>query len=314
MVASHDRGQPAWPPADPNAQVDVAQLPYLERQAVLVVSPDEAVRNRKTLLAAAGGSKRDSIALARRHASDDWSALSFASAKVPMTGIAVGAAIELAPSLLKAYRAWRKTRVAALVISTTEASALRWPQGDPTKYELYIGSPADPRTYYPAASFHEDVLFERYGELRELLTRLGARRIQARVTRGRKFDGSVSAGGPVPSAAGTLKADVNVQQSETSSREDLREMEPSEPLPHDRLSAGLHWYGREADWQRLAEHSRAGRTKREKIYFRHNSDYGLNAKFEAAIKHLPVSVNIGGKYSRYVETVWEIDVLFGEAQ
>ena len=74
--------------------------------------------------------------------------------------------------------------MAALVISTAEARALRWPQGDPTKYELYIGSPADPRTYYPAASFHEDVLFERYGELRELLTRLGARRIEARVTAG----------------------------------------------------------------------------------------------------------------------------------
>ena len=91
-------------------------------------------------------------------------------------------------------------------------------------------------------------------------------------------------------------------------------MEPSEPLSGDRLSEGLHWYAREADWQRLAEHCRAGKTKREKIYFRHNSDYGLNANFEAAIKHLPVSVNIGGKYSRYVETVWEVDVLFGEAQ
>ena len=201
-----------------------------------------------------------------------------------------------------------------MVISTAEAKALRWPRGDPTKYELYIGSPADPRTYYPAASFHEDVLFERYGELRELLTRLGAHRIEARVTRGRTFDGSVSAGGPLPNAAGALKGEVNVQQSETSSRQDLRVMEPSEPLPEDRLTAGLHWYGREADWQRLAEHSRAGKTKREKIYFRHNSDYGLNANFEAAIKHLPVSVNIGGNYSRHVETVWEIDVLFGEAQ
>ena len=185
-------------------------------------------------MAAAGGSKRGSIALARRHAGDDWSALSLASANVPIAGIAVGAAVALAPSLLKAYRAWRKTRVAALVISTAEAKALRWPQGDPTKYELYIGSPADPRTYYPAASFHEDVLFERYGELRELLTRLGARRIEARVTRGRKFDGSVSAGVPLPNGAGTLKGEVNRQQSETSSREDLREMEPSEPNLADR--------------------------------------------------------------------------------
>ena len=97
------------------------------------------------MLEAAGGGKRDSIALARRHANDDWSALSLASARVPITGIALGAAVVFAPSLLKTYRAWRKTRVAALVISlTAEASELRWPQGDPTKHELYIGSPADP--------------------------------------------------------------------------------------------------------------------------------------------------------------------------
>lgn len=314
MTASRDRGLPAWPPADPTTQVEIAELPYLERQAVLVVSPEEAVQNRETLLAAARGGRRDSIALAREHANDDWSALSLASAKVPLAGIAVIAAVGLAPSLLATYRAWRKTRMAALVISTAEASALRWPRGDPTKHELYIGSPADPRTYYPAASFHEDVLFERYSELRELLTRLGASRIDARVTRGRSFDGSIAGDGPLPNAAGTVKGEAKLERSETSSREDLREMEPSEPLSEDRLSAGLHWYAREADWQRLAEHCRAGKAKHEKIYFRHNSDYGLNANFEAAIKHLPVSVNIGGRYSRYVETVWEIDVLFGEAR
>ena len=188
MAASRDKRLATWPPADPRARVEIAELPYLERQAVLVVSPEEAVQNRETLLAAAGGAKRSSITLARQHANDDWSALSLASAKVPLAGIALVAVVGLAPSLLASYRAWRKTRMAALCHldrGSQRAAVAAGRSNEARALYRQSGRPAGPD--YPAASFHEDVLIERYGELRELLTRLGARRIEARVTRGRKL-------------------------------------------------------------------------------------------------------------------------------
>jgi hypothetical protein len=225
-------------------------------------------------------------------------------------GLGLAALVEFGPVVIKAYRAWRQTNVSALVISTREAERLRWPQGDPTKYELYIGSPADPQTYYPAATFHENVLFERYGELRELLTRLGARRIHTIVRRGRGLDGSISVEGPSPGGAGTLAAEAGMSSATASSREDIRELAPLAEVDISRVSTGLHWYSREADWQRLTDLCAKGRLRRERVYLRQTSDFGVNANFEAAVKSLPVSIGLGGKYKKYEETAWEVDATF----
>lgn len=312
-----EQERPSWLKADSGLVLDVPRLPYLERQAVLVVSAEEARDSRRALVSAAEGRSFASLeALAIGAARNSgWMGVQMASVRVDRVISPLSLVIPslLAPAALSAYRAWSRARVSALVISTAEATGLRWPKGDPTKYELYIGSPADPRTYYPAASFHEDVLFERYGELRELLSRLGASRIEAKVTRGRGMDGSVNAQVPLPDAVGSLKASAAVHKASASAREDLRELAPSEPLPAAEIAAGLHWYDREVDWQRLAVLCSLGRAKRERLFLRQGSDYGLNANFEAAVKSLPISVSLGGQYSRYVETVWEVEALFGTA-
>jgi hypothetical protein len=309
-------GWPGWLPRDPETPIDVPGLPYLERQAVLVVTPTEVQATRRALIETLTPSRPSisvSIGMPRQ---EGWVGIQLATARAmglikPWSSVMVFSG--WAPTILAAYRAWRRTKVAALVISTDEAQQLRWPHGGPTKYELYIGSPADPRTYYPTASFHEDVLFERYGELRELLSRLGATRIATSVSRGRRIDGSIQAGLDAPNLPADVGLSGGIASAQHASREDLREMDSGSLPARDQLDAGLHWYARERDWQRLADLCYAGRAKRERIFFRQNTDYGLNANFEAAIKKLPVSVEIGGRYAKHVETVWEVEAEFSSS-
>jgi len=306
---------PRWLPNDAAQPLDVPSIPYLERQAVLVVDDDRARRSREALIAARSGAVTKSfrgLVAREEDKSSGWIGLVWAAFPAGLLGPLLLTGLSRAPAVFKAYRAWRGARVSALVISAEEARQLNWPRGDPNRHELYIGSPADRRTYYPTASFHEDVLFERYGELRELLSRIGATRIHARVTRGRGFDGSIHGEAPVSDAV-TVGAGGGAHKHEQSAREDVRELKPSRPTSREEIAEGLAWFSREKDWQRLADLALAGRAARETIYFRQSNDFGLNANFEAAVKNLPVSVKIGGDYRQYVDTVWEVDAIFGEA-
>lgn len=300
-------------PEDPQQPINVLSLPYVERQAVFVLNDRDTARARAALLDLTRNDRRSVAAqlIRRDDQSPEWMGIALArlEASGQLPPIAAHA-LRLVPVAYRVFKDWRETQIGALTISASEAAQLRWPKGDPARGTLYVGSPADPPTYYPAASFHDDVLTERYDNLVQLLSRLGARRLTTRVVQGRGLDGDLTAEVPTPSGA-NVGAAAGRGRSIRSAKENSSEMEPMEPVPRDQLAIGLPWYPRERTWQRLAELRYKGQAKREHILLKQDSDHGLNARFEAAISGgSPLKSHIGGTYKRYEETTWEIDVEF----
>lgn len=303
---------PPWLPEDPQQPIDVLSLPYIERQAVFVLSDRDTAQARAALLDIAQGGRRTLAGhvIRRDDPSPEWLgiALSHLEARGQLPPHAAQA-LRLAPVVYRVFKEWRDTQIGALTISASEAEQLRWPKGDPARSTLYVGSPADPRTYYPAATFHDDVLTERYDDLVQLLSRLGARRLTTRVVRGRGLDGDMTAVVPTPQGS-NVSVSAGQNRNIRSAHENYSEMEPTEPVPRDELAVGLPWYPRERTWHRLADLRYEGRAKREHILLKQDSDHGLNARFEKAVTGSSLAAHIGGKYKRYEETTWEIDVEF----
>src|SRR3954447_18252992 len=75
------RPLPRWLSSDPSEPLDVAALPYLERQAILVVTPEEAEDSRRSLMAAAAGEwrPRSSVSLDVAGQQAAWRGLQLAS-------------------------------------------------------------------------------------------------------------------------------------------------------------------------------------------------------------------------------------------
>ncbi len=68
-----------------------------------------------------------------------------------------------------------RRRLGALIIGRTESRVLRLDQGHPLRNILYVGHPAKPDLYFPAAEFHRRVFEHKFVEAVTLLTSLGAR-------------------------------------------------------------------------------------------------------------------------------------------
>jgi hypothetical protein len=320
---SGDNHLPAWLSEDPRDPIDLASIPYLERQTIVVVSDAEAAEARAALRGAAlAPSSEKQLQVADRLRLDPLFALALASA-VEVGWISrsrVDLVVKGLPYLpivarrardfQKTFRAWRRARTATLLISTTEQSQLRWPKGDPVRDQVYAGSPADAKTYYPLASFHDDVFFERASELRRLLSRLGARRVMAKHVviggssgRGRLIGRAEQVGVPIVAKA---RKRVSRELEEMFDRE----MSSGSPKSHEEVTRDLHWIAKEPDWQELIDERFADRLRKDKLVFRADTDYGLGAGVQAAVSGLPADVKVGGKFKRYERRQIELEVEF----
>lgn len=314
---------PSWLSGDPSEAVDVARLPYLERQTVIVVSDGEAAEARAALRGVAlENSPSAAPEVGERLQTDPLFALALASAvelgwiRGPKADLLVKGLPYLpilagrARDFHRTYRSWRRARTATLLISTTEQAQLRWPKGDPVRDQIYAGSPADPRTYYPLATFHDDVFFERASELRRLLSRLGARRVKAThsVVQGSGTRGRLTGGIEKLGASFRGKAAHNTSRNLHEMFD--REMSGGAPSPRDEIAHDLHWVAKEPDWQELIEERFADRLRKDKLVFRSDTDFGLGAGVNAAVEGLPSEVSVGGKFKRYQRRQVELEMEF----
>lgn len=309
---------PIWLPQDPAATVDIPRLPYAERQTVVVVPVHEATQTRRALRAAAEGDAdavNDLVRSDRGVELEAWVGLALAAAvRFGVLGSPMARALEeILPRAAKhaaaAFKAWRNSGISILVISTAEQDLLRWPKGDPVRNQIYAGSPADPRTYYPLASFHDDVFFERAQELRSVIRRLGAASMRARHTRIQAQD--AKAHGRLAIKA-KVTGGLRGEKSRFREREEVFNvtMAPAPPREREEVIADLAWLDREREWKELIEERYRDRLRKETLVFRDTTDYGLGAVLEAALRDLPAEVNLGGNFSRHEGSTYEIEATF----
>jgi hypothetical protein len=207
---------------------------------------------------------------------------------------------------LAAVATLRKDGVRMLVISRQQAEELDLPVGHPLDKLVYIGDPADPAVYYPAADFHRKTFENKFSEAISLLMGLGATELEVRATMGwgSKFAAELDV--PLPRGVSAEMPNAKKAQRSDSSLLFYAHLTPNEP----RIPEGLVWFPRESAWQQVA----AGRMEHGldefKLDVRYSDDYGINAGFAASIKK--VGLGVGGEFTKAEVTQWRIEGRFGQ--
>jgi hypothetical protein len=274
----------------PSPADDILTKPYAERQRIVVMDDDAVL------------AERDAQAAAEKTGKGiDWPQVGKAAAR-----IAVGSVGVVAVEVLTAAAKAREDGLRVLSVSRAEAGEFTLPPGHPRDRVIYIGHPAIPATYYPAAGFHRLAFEHKFAEAIALLMSLGATHLEVEHVCGWSDDFAADLAVPLPAGAGLeVGGRVGRQQSSGSSalfRATLTGS--SEP----KIPADLVWYPHEPTWQQVAE----GRTRyglREfQLAVRYHDDYGIDAGFKLAAQK--VGLELGGKFQEHESTTWRINGTF----
>lgn len=201
----------------------------------------------------------------------------------------------------RAMLAFRR-RLGILMIGRAEAGVLRFDHGHPLADVLYVGHPARPDLYYPAAEFHRRVFEHKFAEAVKLLTSLGASRIALTQVQGRTQEAEQGGSAQVGLTLGFTRTR---SERSWSGAQFIAEFPGSgEPTVPDDLC----WYPDEHTWQMIAHTRIEGGAERTSLEVRYLTDYGVDMQMVRAARTF--GVKIGGKFHEHHDTVWRLDAEF----
>ena len=192
-----------------------------------------------------------------------------------------------------------RRQLGALMIGRTEARVLRFDQGHPLKNVLYVGHPAKPDLYFPAAEFHRRVFEHKFVEAVTLLTSLGACRIVVQQEQGHTREKERTS-----LALGYGFSRTRNEQSRSGA---IFEAEfPGSQKPF--LPDGLCWYPDEQTWQMIARARIESGAQKTSLAVTYTTDYGIDTRVVRAAG--ACGVNIGGRFEEQRDTIWQLDAEF----
>ena len=287
-------------------------IPYTDRQRIVIAADEHVAAERRSRARleeqAAGQSSLAAYDHAATSGDVDEPAASKSHAAVAAQHLQRGLhGLQDAGTGLKrglddrAMLAFRR-RLGILMIGRAEAGVLRFDHGHPLADVLYVGHPARPDLYYPAAEFHRRVFEHKFAEAVKLLTSLGASRIALTQVQGRSQE--AERGGSVQVGM-TLGFTRTRGERSWSGAQFIAEFPGSgEPAVPDDLC----WYPDEHTWQMIAHTRIEGGAERTSLEVRYLTDYGIDMQMVRAARTF--GVKIGGKFQEHHDTVWRLDAEF----
>ena len=301
----------------PESKVPVLDLPYGERQFVMVIDDAiaEVLRLRREL------EEAEAKTGAKSKDTEDWAALAamvvglaFPVTRVAFLGVAGYEAIR------RGLEAWGQARESVDIRQVAASDASReitFPPGHPRPDVLYIGHPCVPHRYCTPSDFHRMVFEHKYSEALRLLMALGATAIEVHHVAGwtKEICGTMgSAFGFADAVNATGQAEASLEKREVRSlilKADLAGRARRQPhLPEDMV-----WYPHEQLWQAVARGRLDHQLSRCQLAVNYADDFGVNAELHSAIgvgKKGAARLNLGGHWNEYTTTVWRIDAVFGD--
>ena len=195
--------------------------------------------------------------------------------------------------------------------SAMQSQGIKFPPGHPRQDVLYVSHPCTGTLYYPASDFHRAVFEHKFAELLTLLASLGATRIdvEARYGWGRDFSANLTL--PLPNLAGTVDGHGSARKNRKgklvfSTTGPGRRSKPK--IPSD-----LVWLESEPIWKAMANAERTRwRTEPSEVAWKlqYKDTFGVDAKLQARLDGL--SVGLGGKFTQYEKTLWDVTAEFSE--
>ena len=195
-----------------------------------------------------------------------------------------------------------RRRLGILMIGRAEAGVLRFDHGHPLTDVLYVGHPARPDLYYPAAEFHRRVFEHKFAEAVMLLTSLGASRIALTQVQGQARETEGAALAQTSLALGFTR--TRSERSWSGAMFVAEFPGSGEPVVPD----GLCWFPDEHTWQMLAHSRIAGGAEKTSLEVRYLTDYGIDMHMVRSARTF--GVKIGGKFQEHHDTIWRLDAEF----
>lgn len=271
--------------------INLLQLPYLERQ-LIVVQPDEVVEaTRKAQITAnVNEAETDWKTAALRVVQESW--------KPAVFGIGYFA--------VEAWSAWVKAReggLNVLQISRSEAANLQFPPGHPREQALYAAHPALPTVYYTTATFHRMAFEHKFSEAVYLLMSLGATKITVEHIKGwsREFSAKLSA--TLPTADAELAASRTSSGGSSLLFEATLNNEQSPAIPKN-----LVWYPHEPTWQAIAVGRIEFGLSQFSLTVNYEDELGINAGLK--VRAQKAGLDLGGNFEDHTATAWKIHGTF----
>jgi len=179
-------------------------------------------------------------------------------------------------------------------------SIIQFPVGHPRYDMAYVGHPLRPSEYMPIATFHRRIFEDKFNELIDLLSSLGATKMSVGFASNHKRDGNATLSLSLveellSSAKGSLKT------HSSSSSEGTFEAEFT-PVSTPSIPTDLVWFDHDPTWQRVANaRLNAGLTQID-VALRYEDDFGIDAKLALGLENC--GLNIGGAFTEFERTVW----------
>lgn len=200
--------------------------------------------------------------------------------------------------------------VPVLMVGQTEAANLRFPLGHPRPQILYIGHPADPCRYFPAAEFHRKVFEHKFAEVQRLLTYLGATYIEAEHISGWTKEYIIDGKATLPVNSGLeLSGEGGSKSTKGSNLTYKATLDGIEPPS---IPENLVWYEDEDTWKAMAEQRLHAGLLEFDLVLKYTDDLGVNTGLKLSIAK--VGIDMGGKFEEHQSTIWRLKGKFKKAE
>lgn len=281
-------------------QENIIELPYSEKQLIVVVPDDVKIAEIQGIQKAESSDSSDEKAV-------PWWNYAIDAIRVvsPLKLNFYGLGIEFVIGMYKGIQKLReKNQTIVTTVSCSSSNQLIFPPGHPQKKCVYVGNPVDPLTYYPFADFHRMMRESKFTEIVNILMSLGAIELKVEKLSGENTDLSYHETIEVPTADNVgKKFDVNRKKERTY--EFIANLNPK---GDPRMPEKLSWYPFEPMWQMVSQGRLQHGLKNFTLKVKYLEDFGINADLNASIKG--VGLTIGGNFSNHESTVWKITGIF----
>ncbi|MBW4670124.1 MAG: hypothetical protein KME60_22615 [Cyanomargarita calcarea GSE-NOS-MK-12-04C] len=159
---------------------------------------------------------------------------------------------------------------------------------------VYVRHPAASTYFLRVAEFHEKLLDEKRSEFLQLLTSLGAKRINLIDKNQQGKSGSTSAKIDDPTSIADVKAEAKMEHIFSSELKVDGEFDL--PTIPPRVPDGLKWLKKESSWQTIVHGRQNGNwMKKYNVSFTYTQNFGITSNVVAKLEGFGVS--IGGNFS-----------------
>jgi hypothetical protein len=193
-----------------------------------------------------------------------------------------------------------------LVVTNSEAAALRLPVGHPRSKVVYVGHPIDPVTYIPMAHFHTFLFEHKVAEALRLMRSLGADSVDVIRVEGWDRSAGIALAAPPPSAKQVqVGASAGFERGQGHSVMTRMRLKPQGPpcVPDD-----LVWLPHEPLWQEVADARLTSGLTSFVLDVRSFDDYGVNASLKALVAKS--GLEAGGSFVEHRATLWRLEGTF----